>query len=242
VVDGRQGEDGSVKRVTGGDGVEPAGTYPYRVLDTDPTTGEPCTRWRIVVATTPEQTQLASADARALDDAWSAQVDLADPPPPCSDIAIDPGAPARQAAQDVIGQLTAAEPYVQPDNRAITGIWSYLRTNIDSDFERTVTVTLFGRDWDVQVDVEGVHTIDWGDGTIDTGVRGDGGPWHEGEPGPGDIAHGYIATGAHSLVVTTDWTVTATLPATGATATQTLTTTSTPVTIDVDEVRSVRDR
>lgn len=242
VVQEEPGATGEV--TTAGDGGEPApephAVFSFPVLDTDPTTGEPCQGTRYAVADTPAEAQAASSEARARADAYYTSIDPADPPPPCDGVTIDLGEPPRIAAQRIADTLAPAAPFVQPDNRAITGIWSYLTTNIDSDFSDTVTVTLFGQDWLVDVDVVGEHTIDWGDGTVTT-ATGDGGPWHEGEPGPDDIAHGYIDTGDHSLVVTTDWTVTATLRATGTTATQSLSTTSDPVTIDVDEVRSVRD-
>lgn len=241
VTDQAPGTNGTLSTVDGGESQEPLFTMRYRVLDTDPATGEQCTRLRYVLGDDEAERGAAADAVRLAEEAYAAAA--GDPgPPPCSGVVVDEGEVARTASRLVADELEPATPFVQPDNRAITGLRSFLTTNLESDRTETVSVDLFGRDWDVEVRIEGVHTIDWGDGTVDTDVSGDGGPWHAGPEQPGDIVHTYSDAGDHDLVVTTDWTVTATLAGTRATADQTLTTTSAPVTIDVDEVRSARDR
>ena len=240
VTDEEPGSGGSVTPVSGGADRPPLFTMSYRVLDAD-ATGAPCTRRDYVVGWD-EAARGPAADAvRLAEQAFLAATGGA-APPPCGGVAVDTGAPPRRAAALVADALEPATPRVQPDNSAITGLRAFLTTGLDSERSETVTVTLFGRDWDVEVDVVGVHTIDWGDGTVDDGVTGDGGPWHDGPTQPGDITHTYVDVGTPDLVVTTDWTVTATLAGAGTSATQTRTTTSTPQPIEVDEVRAVRDR
>lgn len=221
-------------------GPPPLYTMTYRATDFDPLTGGPCTVVRYILVYD-EAERGRAADTVRLQDQAFATFWGANPPPPCSGLNIDPGAPARRAAEIVADSLTAATPYVQPDNRAITGIRSFLDTDIPITESRPVTVTLFGRDWEVAVDIEGVHTVRWGDGTVDEGVVATGGPWHAGEPGPNDITHHYLETGTYGVVVETDWTVTATLVATGATVTQGAYTESDPVPVEVTQVRSVRE-
>lgn len=218
----------------------PLAWIPYPALATDPLTGGPCLATQAFVIY--NESERAAAESLANNITVDIAIYLFPAPPPCSGLHIDPGAPAREAAAMVADDLEAAVPYVQPDNRAITGIRSFLRTGIDAAFTRPVEVELFGRTWDVTVDVEGVHTVDWGDGTVHTEVVADGGPWHPGEPGPDDITHHYLETGDFPVVVSTDWLVTATLDATGAQATATAATTSDPVAVDVIEVRSRRER
>lgn len=234
---GEAGERGEYASTGRGRTGPPAWTVTYREVVTDPLTGQPCTQIRYLIGDDAAGRGAAADQARLQEDAFVATYGT-DPPPACSGLQIDPGAPAREAAALVAGRIQPAEPSVQPDDRAITGFRSHLRTNLDSSYDEVVRIEMFGSSFDVDVSVEGVHTIDWGDGTVTTAVTGDGGGWHDGPAGADDITHHYLTRGSHPLVVTTSWTVTATLGTT--TDSQTVTTTSLPVPIDVTEVRSVR--
>lgn len=157
----------------------------------------------------------------------------------CDDPARDP-VDAQTLLDLVEGQLPRPEPTIS-GGRAITGLRSWLdlhrpatHTNLDA-FELGALGTRR-----VQIDGTAVATVAWGDSTV-TEHTGAGGPYHEGDPGPDDITHTYIDTGAVTIVVEDTWDLTFTVD---GLAPLTVTATLDPVLlpVDVTQVRSVRER
>ena len=222
-------------------GPRPIDYFPYTALGTEPDTGDTCihTQWYVLYDEADRATLSTLAANRSSDIA----IGFYPMPPVCSwEDEVDEDRVAQAAIDLIEGRIEAPVPYVQPDNEAITGIRSHLDLGVDSSTTSVETVTLFSRGWDVRVEVEGAHTVDWGDGSAPVSTTARGGPWHDGPAGPDDITHTYVRTGDHAVSVTSDWTVTATLLSSGVTATQTITTTSSPVAVGVTEVVSVRER
>lgn len=127
---------------------------------------------------------------------------LADRYPLCPDSDPIPSAPAPNVLADGFWQdqvpLPRPEPTVQPDN-GITGIPVYLQ--IGGPQQGSWRFETFGIE--IVIDATSTYDIDWGDGTVQTGVTSQGGPYPD-----GDIVHGYRDKGTYDIVVTQRWTAT----------------------------------
>lgn len=157
----------------------------------------------------------------------------------CDDPTRDP-LDAQTLVDLVEGQLPRPTPTIS-GGRAITGLRSWLdlgrpagHTNRDA-FDLGA---LGSRR--VQIDGTAVARIDWGDRTV-TEHTGTGGPYHPGDPGPDDITHTYLDTGAVTITVVDTWDLTFTID-----GLEPLTVTATldpvPLPVDITQVRSVRER
>ena len=94
--------------------------------------------------------------------------------------------------------LPAPKPRIAP-GRAITGMWAYLETRNQTEFEfhkETPVGTL-------DIRATGAYTVDWGDGETSWPSSVEGQPWPDGE-----IRHEYIDVGNYDVVVTERWTAT----------------------------------
>lgn len=165
---------------------------------------------------------------------------LTDRYPLCPDSEPPPARPAPSALADAFWQdqvpLPRPLPSVQPDD-GITGIPVYLQ--IDGPQEGTWSFETFGIT--ITISATSTYDIDWGDGTVETGITSQGGPYPD-----GDLVHGYQWKGTYDIVVTQQWTATWTASGAGAggggTITGVLQTVGIVEDFVVTEVQAVRER
>jgi len=55
--------------------------------------------------------------------------------------------------------------------------------------------------WSIDISAASTYKVDWGDGTIESGLTSQGGPWPH-----GDIRHTYLTAGGFTIDVTQNWT------------------------------------
>jgi hypothetical protein len=165
---------------------------------------------------------------------------MADRYPLCPDSEALPARPAPSALADAFWQdqvpLPKPQPSVQPAD-GITGIPVYLQ--IAGPQEGTWSFETFGIT--ITISATSTYDIDWGDGTVVTGITSQGGPYPD-----GDIVHGYRWKGTYDIVVTQQWTATWTASgagtAGGGTITGVLQTVGIVEDFVVTEVQAVRER
>lgn len=137
-------------------------------------------------------------------------------------------------------RLPRPDPVVA-GGRAITGnrSWLDLRRPDGYSLDETLDLGPFGT-FPVSVAGEVEAVVDWDDGTVRT-YPGAGGPYRSGEPGPDDITHTYVDTGARTVTVTDRWTLRIEVAGFDiGTITEDLA--AVPLDVQVNEVRSNRDR
>ena len=146
-----------------------------------------------------------------------------------------PGAVALQLWRD---QVQLAQPGVEiPPGKAIVGKAAFLQ--IGGPREQAWYFDALG--YGIDITATSTYDVDWGDGTVDTGLTSQGGPWPD-----GDINHTYQRSGAYDVVVTQRWTATWTAvgptgPA-GGTIEGVLETQQVLADFPVEQIQAVRDR
>ena len=165
---------------------------------------------------------------------------MADRYPLCADSEALPARPAPSALADAFWQdqvpLPKPQPSVQPAD-GITGIPVYLQ--IAGPQEGTWSFETFGIT--ITISATSTYDIDWGDGTVETGITSQGGPYPD-----GDVVHGYRWKGTYDIVVTQQWTATWTASgadgSSGGTIAGVLQTVGIVEDFVVTEVQAVRER
>lgn len=153
------------------------------------------------------------------------------PPPaaPATPPVVDAGTVARSFWRQF--PLPRPRGLIQP-GEALTGKRAYLQ--ISGPQTGSWTATVFGTV--VTITATSTYDVDWGDGTWDTNLTDQGGPWPD-----GDITHVYQFAGTATVVVHQHWTAayTATGPAPGTGTLAGLETVSDPIVLPVKQVQAV---
>jgi hypothetical protein len=204
-------------------------TYILQVeLRSDPQTGERCVFIRPVRGDD-ESPQALENEARAVQ--LASQYPICANSPRRADGTVDPATAAALIWQDSV-ELPDPVLHIEPGH-AITGKAAYLEINSP----RTITkqATAFGHT--VQLEVNSVLDVDWGDGTVERNLTRHGGAWPT-----GDISHVYTNTAdAVPVRVTQRWRATWRVGTrTGTIADQLFTESTLP--LPVRQLQAVRDR
>jgi hypothetical protein len=122
--------------------------------------------------------------------------------PPCPASA----APARPAAAAVALRLWHDQVRLPPPGPRIAPGWGIVgkEAYLEIDGRRDPapwTFTAFG--YTITISARSAYDVDWGDGTVSTGITSQGGPWPV-----GDVAHPYQADGVYRVTVRQRWTAT----------------------------------
>ena len=145
----------------------------------------------------------------------------------------DEQTPSPAMVRDVIeGQLPLPEPALQPSERTLPGLRTYLEigapTSWSADLEGTaIPVTL-------SVSGEAEYRVDWGDGTVET-YDSAGGPYPD-----GDVTHVYADAGEVTVTVTPIWTVTWSVGGSAPMTLPPIPLVDSTLELPVTEIRSVR--
>lgn len=153
--------------------------------------------------------------------------------------------PALTWADSVVDQLPRPAMVMEPDARAITGNTAYLETGRPLTFgpvTRSLDLGALIGSVPVTIRGSGTYTVSWGDGTgpDSTTYAWPGSPYPGTGPA-GEVSHTYIDTGTYTITTRDTWTVTFEVgdPRLSIDS-QTETLTPRSLTVDVTQVRGVR--
>jgi hypothetical protein len=123
--------------------------------------------------------------------------------PPCPASAAAPAQPSPAAVAVQLWRdrvkLAPPSPRIAP-GWGIVGKEAYLEIGGTRD-PAPWTFTAFG--YTISIQARSRYEVDWGDGTVTTGITSQGGPWPR-----GDVTHPYQVDGAYRVTVRQRWTAT----------------------------------